>query len=153
MMKPKTKAHFSFFMLNEYEFIYRECQRRSKLGKFGGLQTDRAHHQPRTRSFRIRRYKDGDNKQHNHPRIYNVREHIVHPVFQHQQNKPQPEGADNPYELFSGTGREIKEVTIAIVIARTANAEPSADNQKQIDTNRYPIQCFPQTIVPRYHIR
>ena len=22
MMKPKTKAHFSFFMLNEYEFIY-----------------------------------------------------------------------------------------------------------------------------------
>ena len=67
-------------------------------------------------------------------------------------HESEPEGTDNPYELLAGTGREVEEVAFAIVIAGSADAKPSANNQEQVNKNRYPVQRFPQTIVPRYHI-
>ena len=84
--------------------------------------------------------------------IYNVREHIIHTVFQHQQHESESKGTDNPHKLLAGTGREVEEVAFAIVIAGSADAKPSANNQEQVNKNRYPVQRFPQTIVPRYHI-
>ena len=120
---------------------------RSKLGKLGWLQTQRSKHKPRTGTLDTMRIEDGGKEQQYQGGIDDIREGVVEPVIEQQDNETERDGGSYPDNLHSRTRTKTENIIVAIGIAGTTDTYPSKGEKRQINAYRPPVERTKHTLL------
>ena len=124
------------------------------LGELGRLDVDAAAEAyPGVGALDVAADKEGGDEQEDDRAVDDVGEQVVELLFEHEEHKADAEGTANPQELLSCPRVHAEEVGLSVGVAGSADTEPSADEQGEIEGDDDPVDRFVKTSVAGYHRR
>ena len=104
------------------------------------MQTQRSQHQPRVRTLDAMRIEYRGKEQKDEHAIDDVRERVVEPIIEHQDDEAKHDGRTNPDDLHTRTSAKAENIIVTIRVTGTTDTDPSKDEQCQIDAYRPPVE-------------